>query len=768
MAGILRILLVQGAYALAGFILSQASIFGSYSPFGISFVAAVNPTGLPAAISGSALGYVLSHPEMMSMRYIAALLITGMGVYIFRRFSGNPLSDTACACIALLSTLSTGIVVMLTGSISFANSALYLAEAITAGGAAFFMKVSIEAIAAKKSLKYIKPSLLVCLMIFFGIILLSLDFIKIMDISLARILAAFIVMLAARYSKESGGALAGITSGLTLSLSAGSGHLMSGYAAGGLLAGFFGQYGRFVAAISFMTANAVCAMSSEDTLLAVQSIIESAIAALIMVLLPKKICFIAEEFFSSSASTLSGESYKNLLRFKLSTAAASVSTVSSSIDAASNTIRKIAPASINSVFDAVRNDVCSRCVRRSSCWDYNFESTNKSFNDIAALLKTEKTISPELIPPYFAANCKHVEPLLESFNGHFNKFTIKNSLEGKDKDIRNVAVDQISALSAMLSDMCEELTRDILFIPDTSDTARTTLESIGVNVTDVFCLCDENNHTLIQVLCGPKRKRVTNKAVLNAMYDATGIEFEPPLVIEAEKGSSMLYLCEKTALSVSTGTSQYIGEGQEYSGDAFSYFLDGKGNYNLVLSDGMGSGARAAVDGTMAAGLCAQLIKADFSPECIIKTVNCALMVKSREETLATLDLLSVNLYSGEAVFMKAGAAATFIYRDNRTMRAECSSLPLGIIQEVEFQRIGGRLLEKDIVITISDGASTLTKNIINDLICENTGCSAAILAGKLAKKARDLNLSEKIDDITVIVSVFGKNDREIEEKHIL
>ena len=75
----------------------------------------------------------------------------------------------------------------------------------------------------------------------------------------------------------------------------------------------------------------------------------------------------------------------------------------------------------------------------------------------------------------------------------------------------------------------------------------------------------------------------------------------------------------------------------------------------MILCDGMGTGRPAAVDGNLAAELTARLLKAGFTAELAARLVNVALALKSDEESGATLDLVSVDLYTGTARLFKAG-----------------------------------------------------------------------------------------------------------------
>lgn len=75
----------------------------------------------------------------------------------------------------------------------------------------------------------------------------------------------------------------------------------------------------------------------------------------------------------------------------------------------------------------------------------------------------------------------------------------------------------------------------------------------------------------------------------------------------------------------------------------------------MILCDGMGTGRPAAVDGNLAAELTARLLKAGFTAELAARLVNVALALKSDEESGATLDLISVDLYTGTAGSSRPG-----------------------------------------------------------------------------------------------------------------
>ena len=74
-----------------------------------------------------------------------------------------------------------------------------------------------------------------------------------------------------------------------------------------------------------------------------------------------------------------------------------------------------------------------------------------------------------------------------------------------------------------------------------------------------------------------------------------------------------------------------------------------------------------------------------------LKIVNAALNGESGDESLATLDLCSVDLFTGEAEFCKAGAPVSFLRKGGEAFMVEAPSLPAGILREVRFSKLNER-----------------------------------------------------------------------------
>ena len=134
--------------------------------------------------------------------------------------------------------------------------------------------------------------------------------------------------------------------------------------------------------------------------------------------------------------------------------------------------------------------------------------------------------------------------------------------------------------------------------------------------------------------------------------------------------------------------SQHTCQGCRLCGDACQSFTDRRSVAHIVLSDGMGSGTAAAVDANMTVSLITKPI--DAGGQLYGGAEDCQLRVAGQiggEESLSTIDITAIDLYTGQAHFYKAGAAPTFVRRGNRAGMVESTSLPVGILTAVEFEK---------------------------------------------------------------------------------
>ena len=216
-------------------------------------------------------------------------------------------------------------------------------------------------------------------------------------------------------------------------------------------------------------------------------------------------------------------------------------------------------------------------------------------------------------------------------------------------------------------------------------------------------------------------------------------------------------LTEPPRYEVESGIAQHTCHGEALCGDT-ARVCDVEGGVLALISDGMGSGGRAAVDSAMAAGIAARLWQAGFSADAILQTVNASLLVKSREESLATLDVALVDTHTGSLRLYKAGAAATLLRSGERVSRLERTGLPLGILPQVRFERSRDTLSEGDVLLMVSDGALSGGLAVVEELLQSYpSDGSMTALARKVADAATE---AEHPDDVTVVALRLCRPDK--------
>ena len=188
-------------------------------------------------------------------------------------------------------------------------------------------------------------------------------------------------------------------------------------------------------------------------------------------------------------------------------------------------------------------------------------------------------------------------------------------------------------------------------------------------------------------------------------------------------------------------------------------FTSDCGYHNFLISDGMGTGSRAAIDSNLTASVIEKLICASFSFESACKTVNNTLIIKSTDESLATVDALQINPYNGRSVFYKAGGSISLIRQGDSITVIEKASLPLGILRNAPLSQEERELKKGDIVLLLSDGVTNSDCGWINDELLAWSKSDMQSLANHIASLAALRSESATRDDITVVALRIEKAD---------
>lgn len=144
-------------------------------------------------------------------------------------------------------------------------------------------------------------------------------------------------------------------------------------------------------------------------------------------------------------------------------------------------------------------------------------------------------------------------------------------------------------------------------------------------------------------------------------------------------------------------------EESEVSGDNFSCMRLQSGKAILGLSDGMGTGEQAAKDSEAVMDLAEKLLLAGYGEEAAARLIN-AMMVQRGHRRPVTLDLATVDLYTGNCCFTKLGAVTTFLRREGKVEAIRAEALPAGILAEATPMTENRELGHGDMIVMVTDG----------------------------------------------------------------
>ncbi len=645
----------QAVCLTMGFFLGGTTLFDCLPSFAIAFAAVIPGKFMMTAVAGG-IGGCLMTGLPLSARIIGAAAIVAAAA--INRAAEAVLKSSESAVMsfatAALCSAVTGITVQAASGFTFDRTAVYLCETALSGSAAYFFARCRYTAPLLKSTVHFSASETACFSICGCIMLTALSSISIGLFIPAGVLAALFVMAGAYILAETGGAIVGICAGVSLGLAGAAPGVSGCFAIAGLAAGLFSRLGQTACGIAFTAAAGFFAVIN-GTGEGIAVLAESAAAAIIFILIPKRYVQAAKKRFAEMQSA--------------SSAVDSGSTVLGLVSA-SNAVTEIA--------------------------DY-----------------------------------------IEKISGEENEQTL-----------------QFSFISDILTDTARMLGCAGVFSHTKAKRLSGVLRSFGIRVTGLSCSEDGQGRLMVTVLADRFDESI-NKARLAAEASrACGCTLCIPSVFESGNGY-ILNFSREAELRVRIGTVQRACNDNEFCGDFFEIFSDGHGRQIMVLSDGMGTGGSAAVDASMTAELFSSLVRAGLGFDCALRLVNTALLSKGTDESLSTLDVACIDLYSGKAEFMKAGAAATFVRKGKKAAALELAALPAGILSGVSFEKARAELSPGDIIVMVSDGALCGSDDWLTRALKNYDGDSAQAFAEQIAQRAEENRGGIRSDDLTVLCAIL-------------
>lgn len=264
---------------------------------------------------------------------------------------------------------------------------------------------------------------------------------------------------------------------------------------------------------------------------------------------------------------------------------------------------------------------------------------------------------------------------------------------------------------------------------------------------------------------GKKKVSVKDMALLLSILFGKRLQEHKnaPLYL-SEHYDTYLFL-EEPRYFVMTGIARAIKENEKVSGDSFSIIEGDYGNMLCLISDGCGSGKKAADESDLAVDFMERLLAAEFNKELAAQMLDGALSGMPEHGNMSTLDICEIDLYEGNVEFLKYGAADSYRKREGEVETFHNDTLPLGMNQKngpflQSFQAKDG-----DVIVLVSDGITNCydseDEETIEEQIKRLDYRNPRELANTLLQ-ASIVKANGKIeDDMTVmVINIWENHDR--------
>ncbi len=742
---------------LLGMLLAGAKVFGGYAPFGAA-VTASSGGGVEGVFSllGVISGYFALGPIDMAIKYVAisvliyAIAFAFRGTRVFEMEWVMPLSAAfLAACVGMVYAAREGW--------TFLPTAMYFTETVLIGGSAYFYKIALAPWGrAKIRADGAELCHTISILILVASGLITLQRIEIAHtISIGRAIAAFIILTAAYRGGMSAGAETGVAFGLSMDIASGGAPFFSMlYAFSGLISGIFHKQGKLLFVLGFIAADAVAVLWTWDYVSNLGALYETFIATVIFMLIPSKKLAAWGAIFSSGSGGESLEGARTYMAARLDRAATAFrelyETMRSTFENGEN------DNDIGTVFDNAADKVCRKCKRSNECWNRDYMTTANAINDAVPRMLQRSKLEKEDFPVYFLNSCLRPEQFTMAVNDELKTTLYKRQYRSRLRENQSILYGQYNELATVLKGVSDELSSEINSSPVIEKRLKKHLDSLDIEA-QISVFRDRRGRLHIEMKSTRMTVLVSDKEWLEKLSAVAGARLCED---RSENNSNgRIVLMEAEPLAASVGVSSVRRRGESVSGDSGNYFKTEEGVLCVVLSDGCGTGAKASRESNNAIKVLERFLRAGIEPETALKILNSVMLVRNNDGTLfTTIDLLCLDLFSGEAKIFKYGAAPSYIKCGAEVNRVDCETLAAGLSLDGVKNPDCSRFLLKEgsFIIIASDGVATsIDDGWLKKAASEYSGNSTRELSMKLLDEA--IKKYGKEDDMTVLSVLLQK-----------
>lgn len=732
------------------FLVSRSGIMGMY-PFAAAFFAAVYDKKIAyMGIAAACVGVATSEGVAAIPKYMIILT----AYWLFTKLFKNKNNVIASAAVGVCVLLGGGAMLLISYNGLF-DLFLSLTESITASlmyiifGKTKAVTADYERRCGMSSDDYISVAVTV------GVILSGFNVMTYRDISVTHILASYILLFTALNTSVSVSACTGVCIGFMSSMgSAGAVVMMGVYGFGTMFASFMNSYKKVGCFMGYICAMSVMMIYAQNIYKIPAGALNAFFGGVLFFITPKTVDEYIRSFFTKSihiekVSPVSR--MKEYLSMRLMSMGDAFESLHESFYSMTEGRLKKYSDDIGVILDETAERVCKDCKKCGKCWQTDFRKTYKNMLELIGIIEHDGWLTIENLPENFGRHCERAESFIYEIN-HVYELYKRDIIRRSDAIVtRNLISMQYREINKLFSDMAEDINDGFDFMEEEEEKIVNALDKLGIIPYEISVIESDSGIAEVYLRLPPK---TSHSVVEGAISEVLGrnVVYEKTEKGLSKYGSGAIYTVENSLLQTSR-------EGFNVNGDSVAIFTVGERKFYVIIADGMGSGSEARYESACALRLLTGFLKSGFCIKTALGILNSSMCLNMNNEIYSTIDLLCIDLYTGEAQMYKIGSAQTLLLNAGEVKTISSSSLPVGILSDIQLDKKTVMLKEGDVILMMSDGITESGCSLSRTEWIRKTIIKPFETTEELAKAVMDTAIEKNNgiarDDMSVVAMKF-------------
>ena len=516
----------------------------------------------------------------------------------------------------------------------------------------------------------------------------------------------------------------------------------------GIVSSVLNRVNKGYAILGVILSSIILNYITQRNLIISSEIIQTAIASLIILLLPKKITVVLEDIFNKN-NTLKHAYEKELgvgsdIKNKLS-AMSEVFDNLSSITLNSNKeyydeTQKVVAKYLTDYKDAK----CLKCQRRYYCLKENLDLVSSY---VARKLENNDEITENMLP----VDCEEADIMIKEIKDIYNNMKLMRIIKQKEEEANIKLAEEYKEVASLIKNMSRDISKVQKEVSYTQKCLRQELKLLGYQIYEDSYIEENDSKTYEFITDILKDIDVSKQEIQTVVGEVLGQNMNIKLILNSSKNEkSRIKLVSEGKYSIASEIYQKNKNNNEVSGDKY-YLSEIKNGKVIALSDGMGSGETAADMSTTVISMLDKLFMSGFNNNTITKIINNVVKLKEDANVSATLDMTVINTNSNKISLVKMGAAPTYVISSLGVKEFAEENMPMGVLDNVKPIEYEIDIEVPMVIINISDGAySKELKEYFEFMAKKNLNIiSKKEIINGIVERMGDSNQ----DDVTIIVT---------------